>query len=417
MTAEIISVGTELLLGEIIDTNAAFLSRKLAAIGIDVYRRATVGDNLERLVDQIRRAAARADVVILCGGLGPTEDDITRQAIAEATGRQLVRNAEAESHLREFFAARGRQLTPNNLRQADAPQGAQLLPNAVGTAPGIYLEHHGVIIVALPGPPTELEPMWENSVAPRLRERVAAAGGGQAIYTRTLRLADIGESQAAHLLRDLVMQQEDPTIAFYASPGEVKIRLATKARSQHEADEKFQPVESEIRRRLGAHVYGLDDETMEVVIGQMLVERGATLAVAESCTGGLIGHRITNVPGASRYFVADFVTYANEAKINVLGVPEEVILSHGAVSEQCAMAMAEGARRVAGSTYAIATTGIAGPSGGTPAKPVGTVFIAVSDGTRTWVGHYHWPTSRRAFKERVAQMALNALRKFIIGEL
>jgi nicotinamide-nucleotide amidase len=417
LTAEIISVGTELLLGEIVDTNAAYISQQLADIGVNVYYRHTVGDNERRLSDQIALGLGRSDIVILCGGLGPTDDDITREAIARATGRPLVVFREAEEALRAFFRERGREITPNNLRQAQGPEGAELLPNSVGTAPGILLEHDDRLIIALPGPPHELQPMWENYVRPRLQERLAKASDLGAIYTRTVRLSDIGESQAAHELRDLVAAQTDPTIAFYASPGEVRIRLATRAPSFEAAQERFRGPEEEIRRRLGAHVYGVDDETMEVVVGKLLLQRQATLAVAESCTGGLIGHRITNVSGASRYFLADFVTYSNEAKMAVLGVPAYVIEQHGAVSEECARAMAEGARKVASATYGLATTGIAGPTGGTPEKPVGTVYVAVANEAETKAAGFVWATSRVVFKERVAQIALNMLRRFIIGDL
>jgi len=393
------------------------MSQRLAALGINLYYRHTVGDNLSRLKAQIEVALGRAEVLILCGGLGPTDDDLTREGIAEATGRRLVTFPEAEEELRKFFAARGREITPNNLRQAQAPEGAKLLPNPVGTAPGILLEHSGKLIFALPGPPSELQPMWLNEVEPRLRARALQAGGGTAIFTRTLRVADLGESQVAHDLRDLVEGQTDPTLAFYASPGEVKIRLATRAKSQEEAAARFAPLEAEIRRRLGTYVYGVDDESMEIVVGKLLAERGATLAVAESCTGGLLGHRITNVPGASRYLLADFVTYSNKAKQDILGVPEEVLCEHGAVSEECVRAMAEGARRLVNATYAVATTGIAGPTGGTPSKPVGTVYMAVTNGVNTKVQGFVWATSREVFKERVAQMALNMLRQSILGEL
>ncbi len=418
LKAEIISVGTELLLGEIIDTNAAFLSQQLAELGVDVHYRHTVGDNLDRLTRQIQDCARRADIVILCGGLGPTEDDLTRNALACATDRPLVRFPEAEQWLREIFSQRNRPLTPNNLRQAEAPEGSVLLRNPVGTAPGIALEHADTLYIALPGPPDELKPMWFDAVRPMLRDRVRQAlGGAVSIFTRVLRFADIGESQLAHELRDLIESQTDPSIALYASPGEVKIRLATKAPDGQSAEERFKPVEEEIRRRVGQYIYGVDDETMELVVGKLLVEREATLAVAESCTGGLIGDTITNVPGASRYFLADFVTYSNEAKISVLGVPEDIIATVGAVSRECAEAMARGAREKAGATYGLATTGIAGPSGGTPEKPVGTVYIAVCDADRVSVHHFVWPTSRLRFKKRVARAALNLLRKFILGQL
>ncbi|MCX7599665.1 MAG: competence/damage-inducible protein A [Armatimonadetes bacterium] len=417
MRAEIISVGTELLLGEIIDTNAAYLSQRLARLGVDVLYRVTVGDNLGRLADQIRQSMQRAEIVILCGGLGPTEDDLTREAVAEATGKRLIRLPEIEQWLREFFTTRGRQITPNNLRQAQVPEGGRTLPNEVGTAPGVVVEAEGRLIVALPGPPTELRPMWEHHAEAVVRDFAARSEAGRSLYTRILRLVDIGESQVANELEDVITAQTDPTIALYASPGEVKVRMATKAASPEEAAQRFGPVEAQVRQRLGSYIYAVDDETMEQVVGRLLRERGATLAVAESCTGGLIGHRITNVPGASEYFLAGYVTYSNDAKMDVLGVPEHIIRTHGAVSEECARAMAQGARRRAGATHGLATTGIAGPTGGTPTKPVGTVFIAVADESRCVVDGFCWPTERTVFKERVAQMALSRLRKFILGEI
>jgi nicotinamide-nucleotide amidase len=413
--AEIISVGTELLLGEIVDTNAAYLSQRLAVLGIDVHRRHTVGDNLDRLADQIRDSLTRADFVVLCGGLGPTEDDLTRDGVAAAVGRPLVVFPDVECWLREFFEARGRPFTQNNLRQATAPEGAALLDNEVGTAPGFVVDEDAKLIIALPGPPPELYPMWEGQVEPLLRSRVAEAEGGVGIYSRVLRCTDTGESLVAHELEDLIVGQTDPTIALYASPGEVKVRLATKAPDDAAAQARFAPLEQQIRSRLGACIYGVDDESMEVVVGNLLRARGATLAVAESCTGGLIGHRLTNIPGASDYLLADFVAYANSVKVSILGVPEEVLIREGAVSEECARAMCDGARRRAGATFALATTGIAGPSGGTPDKPVGAVFLAVGSAEGIVTLGYVWPSSRVMFKERVAQTALNMLRKALLG--
>ncbi len=415
MLAEIISVGTELLLGEIIDTNAAYLSQRLAVLGIDVHRRHTIGDNLDRLAEQIRDSLSRADFAILCGGLGPTEDDLTRDGAALAVRRPVVPFPDAEVRLRAFFEARGYPFTANNLRQATAPEGATLLDNEAGTAPGFVVDEDGKLIIALPGPPPELYQMWENAVEPLLRARVTRAEGGVGIFSRVLRCTGTGESLVAHELHDLIVGQDDPTIALHASPGEVKVRLATKALDQAAAEERFAPTEQEIRGRLGACIYGVDDESMEVVVGNLLRERGATLAVAESCTGGLVGHRITNIPGASDYFLADIVAYSNAVKTSVLGVPEDVLFREGAVSEECARAMCDGARRRTGATYGLATTGIAGPGGGTPEKPAGTVFLAVGSAEGIITLGYVWPTSRTIFKERVAQTALNMLRKLVLG--
>jgi nicotinamide-nucleotide amidase len=414
LKAEILSVGTELLLGEIDDTNASFISRRLAALGVDVHLRHTVGDNLERMLQILTTARRRAQVIILSGGLGPTPDDLTREALAELTQRPLQTTPEAEFRLHQFFAARGRVPSNADLKQASAPRGAELLDNPVGTAPGIWLEHQDVIYVAVPGPPPEMREMIDNQVLPRLRERVRGEGGG-VLYTRFLRLNTYGESQVADLLSDLLARQTDPSMALYASPGEVRLRLATKAPDEATAMRTILPAEQEVRARLGAAVYGVDDETMEVALGQALMAAGATVALAESCTGGLVASRITDVPGASRYFLAGYVTYSNEAKTDVLGVDPQLLAEHGAVSEEVARAMAEGARRRSGADFAAAITGIAGPGGGTPEKPVGTVYIAVADAQGTEVVHNQWGGSRAQFKQRVSQLTLDLLRRRVIG--
>ena len=413
MKAELISAGTELLLGEIVDTNAVYLSQKLAENGVDVYYRHTVGDNPGRLVEVLRLAFNRADAVIITGGLGPTQDDITREAIAEATSCPLVRSPEAVSKLRAFFARRDRVPTENNLRQAEAPEGATLIDNEYGTAPGVRHDYGGGVVFALPGPPSELHPMFERAVLPYLLEQAGA--GGERLYTRTLLLADIGESNTAEILRDLIAAQTDPTIALYASPAQVRVRLATKDAGEKAARERLAGVEMKVRELLGDHVFGADEDTMEAVVGRHLRERSATLAVTESCTGGMIASRITDVPGASDYFVGAIVAYSNEIKEGLLGVSKEILQADGAVSERCAAAMAEGVRAALGADYSVATTGIAGPGGGTDEKPVGLVYVAVADERGTVVAEHNWPGTREQFKRRVSQMALNMVRKRILG--
>lgn len=413
MKAEIVSVGTELLLGEIVDTNASYLSQKLAGLGIDVHYRHTVGDNLARLAEVISTALGRADAVLLTGGLGPTEDDLTREAIAAATGQPLVRVPESEARLREFFAARNRPLADSNLKQADAPIGASHIENVCGTAPGIFMRWQGKLIFAAPGPPVELREMAERFIIPALRQELGSSEGQ--LFSRSLQLMNIGESQVADVLGDIISAQTDPTLALYASPANVRIRMATKAADEQEAQAKFAPLEARIRELLGHHVFGTDDETMAAVVGRLLRERGQTLAAAESCTGGLIASKITDVPGASEYFLTGVVAYANEAKIGLLGVPAEVIEAHGAVSEEAARAMAEGVRRVAGADYGLATTGIAGPGGGTEDKPVGLVYMALADAAGTIVVKQFWPGTREQFKQRVSQMSLGMLRNRILG--
>ncbi len=409
LKAELVSVGTELLLGEITDTNAVYMSQRLAEIGVDVFFRHTVGDNLDRIVSVFELALSRSDIVIICGGLGPTQDDLTREAIAEATGCPLRVDPDAERHLREFFAARDRVPTSSNLKQAAAPEGGRFLENTCGTAPGLLVEHDGGVFIAVPGPPSEMREMFQREVLPYLLGR--QGGDTTVLRTRMLRLADIGESNLVDMIPDILDDQTDPTVAPYASPGEVKLRIATKAATEEDAIAKLDAMEATLRERLSPHVYGIDDEIMEVAVGGLLRESGATLATAESCTGGLIASRITDVPGASEYFAGGVVAYSNEIKQQVLGVPAELLIAHGAVSEECARAMAEGVREAFGSDWGVATTGIAGPGGGTDDKPVGLIFIAVADGNETVCERGNWPGTRDQFKARVSQYALNILRK------
>jgi len=414
LKAEIVAIGTELLLGEIDDTNATYISRELTTIGVDVYLRHTVDDDLGRIVQVLGAAMRRSDVVIVCGGLGPTPDDLTREALAQVTSRALQTVPGAEQHLRQFFAQRHRTVTENNLKQCQVPRGGQLLDNPVGTAPGILVEHEGSTLIAVPGPPPEMREMMHSHVMPYLRDQLHERGDVP-LFTRSLRLADIGESTAAEQLADILDNQTDPALALYASPGEVRVRMWTKAESQSEANKKLGSLEQLVRQRLAEHVYGVDHETMEVALGQALLAAGATLAIAESCTGGLIASRITDVPGSSRYFLNGYVTYSNESKQRLLAVEPELIARHGAVSAECAQAMAQGARLASAADYALAVTGIAGPDGGTPEKPVGRVYIAVDDESGGVIQQFDWPGTRSQFKRRVSQMALNLVRKRVLG--
>jgi len=413
LKAELVSVGTELLLGEITDTNAVYMSQRLAEIGVDVHFRHTVGDNLGRITSVLELALSRCDVVIICGGLGPTQDDLTREAISEVTGRPLRPDPVAEEHLREFFRRRGYTPTSNNLKQATCPEGGMLLENTCGTAPGVLVEHEGKAIIAVPGPPPEMREMLQREVLPYLLRRQGDAA--TILRSRVLRLCDVGESTLVAEIDDIIRGQTDPTVAPYASPGEVRLRLATKAASEEDAVRKLDEMEARLRERVPQNIYGVDEETMEVAVGNALVEREATLAVAESCTGGLVASRVTDVPGSSRYFLGGVVAYSNEMKRDVLGVSAELLKEFGAVSEQCAGAMAEGVRELHGADFALATTGIAGPGGGTPQKPVGLVYIAVADSDGTVCAQHNWPGTRDQFKQRVSQMALNMLRKRILG--
>ncbi len=408
MRVELFSVGTELLLGEIVDTNAAYLAEKLSHLGIDVYHKTTVGDNAERLAAALRIALGRAEVVLATGGLGPTEDDVTAAVFAEVMGAELVPDEESAEKIRSFVRARGITLLESLLKQAQVPQGAQVVPNPVGTAPGFILTKDGKTVIALPGVPAEMRAMAEQTVLPYLAARHAAAGDA-VLVTRTLRLVGLGESQAEAEILDLIHAQSNPTIAPYAKSMEVQFRLGAKAATAEAAAELIAPVEAEIRRRLGDHVYGADDETLEQQVGRRLRQAGETLAVAESCTGGLIGHHLTSVSGSSDYFLASLVTYDNSAKTALLGVPEEVLKAHGAVSPQTAQAMAEGVRQAVEADYGLAVTGVAGPTGGTEAKPVGLVFLALADADETVVEEQRLRGDRAMIKERAAQQALYLL--------
>jgi len=421
MIAELIFVGTELLLGEILNTNASFISRHLAALGIDVYHQQVVGDNAGRLERVLREALERSDVVITSGGLGPTMDDITREVAAAVAGRPLELNQDVLAALQAFFARRGRPMPENNRRQAMVPRGATVLPNDRGTAPGLIIPAPGdKAIIALPGPPNELCPMFEQQVIPYLTKRLG--GAPLTLVTRTLRFVDIGESTVEDVLKDLIRNQTDPSVAPYAKLGEVHLRLATKAPDRATGLARIAQVENEIRRRLGKHMYGTDETRLEEAVGQLLLQRGMSVALAESCTGGLVAKRITDIPGSSAYFGAGFVTYSNEAKERFLGVPRQLLEQHGAVSEPVVRAMAEGALERSGADVAVAISGIAGPSGGTPEKPVGTVWfgLAARGGgglpAGTWAFVQHLYGSREDIRERSATAALAALRRYLLGQ-
>lgn len=414
MNAEIVAVGTELLLGNIVDTNSAEISTALAELGVNVYFHTAVGDNPLRLQAALGQALLRSDLVIVTGGLGPTQDDITREALAAVSGHPLELRPEARAHIEQCFKATGRPMTENNLRQAMLPKGAQMLPNPRGTAPGIYLQAGRCHVFCLPGVPTEMRAMWRESVAPRLKELVREEEG--VIHSRTLHFYGIGEALLESKVEDL-LKGANPTVAPYAGTGEVRLRITAKAASLEEARALIAPVEARIKERVGEYLYGYDGENLETVVGRLLTETSKTLAVAESCTGGLLAHRITNVPGSSAYFRQGWVVYSNDAKVEELGVDQALLEEHGAVSEPVARAMAQGARERSGADFAAAVTGIAGPGGGTGAKPVGFVCFGLAHpgGTRTFSRTFRG--GREDVKWRSASEALNALRLALLGRL
>lgn len=409
-SAEILAIGTEMLLGDLVDTNTAWLSRRLAALGTGIYRHTTVGDNRERIVAAMREAASRADLVITTGGLGPTSDDLTNECLALATGRKMVEYPEAREHVDEMFRRFGREPTPSNYKQALFPEGTQLIPNPLGTAMGALLECGDTLFATLPGVPPEMMGMFEETVEPLIRSRSEGA-----IVSKTLWFAGMGESALAERVQDF-LDATDPTVAPLAGQGKVRLRITTRAATTEEAEEKIKPVAEEILSRLGDYYFGEDEETLESAVGRLLKERGATLALAESCTGGLLAKRLTDVAGSSAYFKEGFITYSNESKERLLKVPHELLVEHGAVSEPVAEAMAEGARKVAETDYGLSVTGIAGPDGGTEEKPVGLVWIGISDPEGAFAKKLNlsaWSRSREAIRERSANAAFDLLRQHL----
>ena len=411
MTAEIICVGTELLLGNIVNTNAAFLSEKLAYLGINCYFQTVVGDNRDRLLSVINTALSRADILIFSGGLGPTEDDLTKETVAEALGKKLIRDKKAEQEIADYFALRGRIPTDNNWKQADVIEGCEILYNKNGTAPGIFVSEGEKTVILLPGPPLELKSMFTDSVMPKLQQKC-----GQVFYSQTVKIVGPGESSVETQILDMLDTQDNPTIAPYAKTGEVHLRVTARAKDEKEAREKTAPVVEELYRRFGNAVYTTDaDETLEMALTKLLMKKKYTMTTAESCTGGMIAARMVNAPGVSAVLKSGFITYANEAKEELLGVSHDTLEKFGAVSMETAEEMAEGAVKAAHTDAAVAVTGIAGPDGGTKEKPVGLVYIGVNVRGNVEVREYHFSGSRQKIRESVTAAALTFLREKLLA--
>ena len=412
-SAEVLTIGTEMLLGDLVDTNTAWLSGRLAALGFSVYRHTTVGDNKQRIVAALREAADRADLVITTGGLGPTSDDLTNECLGLVAGREMVEYPEARRHVDERFARFGREPTPSSYKQALFPEGSKLIPNPLGTAMGALLELDGTLVATLPGVPVEMECMFEETLEPLIKERSAGS-----IISRTLWFTGIGESAVAEKVQDL-LDASNPTVAPLTAQGKVRLRVTARAATPEQAEEKIEPVAEEILSRLSEYHFGVDDETLEEAVGHLLTEKGATLALAESCTGGLLAKRLPDGAGSSAYFIEGLVTYSNEAKERLLGVPHHLLVEHGAFSEPVARAMAESARKNAGADYGLSVTGIAGPDGGAEEKPVGLVFVGLSDEEETVVEKLDlsaWKRSREIIRERSADRAFDMLRHRILDK-
>jgi nicotinamide-nucleotide amidase len=410
--AELVSVGTELLLGQIDDTNARWISERLAAIGVDVLRRHTVGDNLDRIVDVLATATADADVVLVTGGLGPTQDDLTRDAIARSAGLELVRHPELDEMLREKFRGfSDRPMPVSNLRQADVPAGARTILPQRGTAPGLIVDlASGARIYAMPGVPDEMVEMMTGTILPEL----AARAGDGVIASRVLRITGMGESAVGEVLGDLFDGSTNPTVAYLASMGEVKVRLTAKASSRAAADDLLRPVLQEVVERLGDVVFSTDDGSLEQRVLELLRREGRTIACAESLTGGSVGARIASVAGASSSFAGSVVAYTAEAKRSVLGVSRETIEGPGVVSEACAREMAAGARRVFGADVGLSTTGVAGPDPHGGHDP-GTVWVAIDAASLSHARGFRVTGERDRVIRWSQQAALDLVRRYLDG--
>lgn len=410
LSAEIIAVGSELLTPERTDTNSLWLTEKLLDIGIEVKLKTIVGDDEARLEETIRDALKRSDIVITTGGLGPTEDDVTRQVSARAVGRELVYVAELETDLRERFRRWGREMPEINKRQAYVIEGAEILPNPNGSAVGMMLADGGKFLVVLPGPPREMKPMFENFVFDDLK----SVAGDVHVVRRVLRVSGMGESALDEAIAPIYKPYAQVQTSILFNRSEIEIHLAARAEKVDAAAATLDEITAKIGEVLGPALFATNGETMEEVVGRMLRERGETVSVAESCTGGLIGMRLTDIAGSSGYYLEGAITYSNAAKTRMLGVPDEILERHGAVSSETAEAMAEGMRSRSGSDHAISVTGVAGPGGGSEEKPVGTVFIGYSGERGTRSIKFVLPGDRYLIRWRSSQAALDYLRRQIL---
>lgn len=410
--AHIVCSGDELTLGRVANTNAAWLSRRLSDLGFDVGRHVTIPDHFQPLVDEILEAAGAADAVILSGGLGPTVDDLTREAVAKAAGRPLVRSAVALAEVRAFFAKRNRPMPANNEKQADLPRGAVLVRNPVGTAPGFALPVRGAFVIALPGVPGELRTMFDAGVARLLAGRFPRRPAAAA---KELEVIGLPESEVDRRLEGIATPSGNPRLSLMVRDSIVTARFVARGRTAAEARRALAAAIRPARRALGEHVFGEDGADISDAVAALLLRRKLRLSIAESCTGGLIGHLLTKIPGMSRTLIEDVVTYANEAKVKRLGVRAALIANHGAVSAEVAGAMAAGSLKTSGADIALAVTGIAGPGGGTAAKPVGLVYTAVRFRGETTVKEMRLSGDRGMIQARAARLALEHLRRRVLG--
>jgi nicotinamide-nucleotide amidase len=409
MTVEIICVGTEILMGNIVNTNAAFLAEGCAALGLNNYFQTVVGDNEERLTWAFKTAIERSDIVLVSGGLGPTEDDLTKEVAAKVTGHKLIEDEFSRKAIEEFFKKKGTKPTKNNWKQALIPEGGRAIPNPNGTAPGILLEEKKCTLILMPGPPAELRPMFEQQVAPYLAER-----SEQVIVSKTVKLCGVGESKAEELIKDLIDSQSNPTIATYAKIGEVHIRVTAGAESEKEAKKLLKPVVKEIKSRFGNKVYSSEvDETLEEAVVALLLENNLTVATAESCTGGLLSGRLINVPGVSESLKTGVVTYSNKAKRKLLGVKKTTLQKHTAVSRQCAEEMVKGLASMSKADLCVSITGYAGPVA-EEGQEIGLVYIGCGLKGKVRVKEYHFTGNRQMIRDRAVVQALVLMREAML---
>ena len=405
MKTEIITVGTEILLGDILNTNTHYLSNELANMGIDVYYQITVGDNEQRLLSQLKESFKRSDLVILTGGLGPTEDDITKEVCAKYFNMEMEFHEQSWDKIIEIHNKMNRKPTENNRKQAYFPKGSLILPNKYGTAPGSIMEKEKKTIIVMPGPPKEMKPMFDNYVKPFLLK-----DNKNILKSKVLRIIGMGESKIENDLLDLIDKQINPTIATYAKDGECTVRITAKGKNEKEVESLIEPISNEIKSRFKEKVYGEDDTAIEDEVAKILVDNNLTIAVAESCTGGMVAADLINYPGISSVFMEGCVTYSNEAKMMTLNVKKETLNTVGAVSEQCAKEMSEGVAARHNTNIGLSTTGIAGPEGGSEDKPVGLVYMGITINNKTIVKKYIFNGNRQQIRSRACKTLLNDLR-------
>lgn len=410
MICEIISVGTELLLGNIINTNAQYLSQKISELGFDVYYHSVVGDNMERLIEQIKLSRSRSDIIITTGGLGPTDDDITKSGLCNALGIDLVLHKESLEKINSYFNKTGKEMPDINKRQAYIPSGGKIIENNNGSAPGVIYEGENNIFILLPGPPGEMKPMFDKNVFPYLKDR-----SDSIIESKTLKVVGIGESSLQVMLQSLLDSQTNPTIALYAKVGEVHVRVTAKTDKKSEADYIIDQMIEKIKSILGDNLYGYDGDTLEGTINKLLKNNKKSIAIAESCTGGLVSDRLTNISGASDSYINGVVSYSNEAKIKVLGVKEDTINKYGAVSRETASEMAVGVKNISKTDIGMSITGIAGPDGGTAEKPIGLCYIGLAFKNDVYTYEFYFNGNRIKIKSNASTKALDILRRFLIN--